>query len=123
MTTYQIGTSIPALANADTVFGVLPRSEYSPGRQIETHAGTVINRGYPRTTWIFNAVTVAVWDTIKNTYLAGELSGETYVTTRDDEDDWDSYRVIMRLPNPQGLRRWGGKYLDVEIEIILVEAP
>jgi len=123
MTTYQIGTSIVGLVNADTVFGVEPRSQYVPGVAVETHAGTIVYRGYPRSIWTFAAVDVTVWDTVKNTYLAGELTGETYVTTRDDEDDWDSYRVIMRLPNPEDLDRWGEKYLDVEIEIVLVEAP
>jgi hypothetical protein len=123
MTTYQIGTSIATLANVDTVCGILPRSRYSPGKEIETHAGTRVYRGYPRSVWTFDALTVAVWDTLKNTYLGGDLSGETYVTTRDDEDDWDSYRVIARLPTPDSLQRWGGRYLDIEIELILVEAP
>jgi hypothetical protein len=123
MTTYQIGTSIGTLADADTVFGVLPASQYNPGREVTTHAGTMIYRGYPRSTWVFNAIAVSVWDTVKTTYLAGALSGETYITTRDDDDDWDSYRTIMTLPNPAGLRRWGEKYLDVKIEFVLVEAP
>lgn len=122
MTTYQIGTSTGTLVEAETVFGVQPASVYQPGgERLETFSGGLAYLGYPRSTWRFKALSITNWASVRTTYLGGNYHGEVYVRTRDDADTWAVYRAIMRLPDPSSLRRWSSRYLDVDIEIILVE--
>ena len=123
---YEVGTSQPGLTAADGVFGRDPRTRYSPGEYAKTQAGTVVARGYARSFWTFDYLERANWDTYKTTYLGGEYSAATFISTRDDEDDFADYSVIAILPNPETLERSvasGGVdvYLNVEIEFILIE--
>ncbi|MBN1261093.1 MAG: hypothetical protein JXB35_10470 [Anaerolineae bacterium] len=122
MGNYRIGSAYP-LDSSDlcvTRFGVDPRSTYSPGAESKhTLDGTLAYVGYPRSTWQFASLTIAQWSALKT--LASGYSGTVYVETRDDDDTWNSWLAILRLPDPASLNRWGGKYLDVSLELILIE--
>lgn len=121
MTTYQIGTSLLTLVEAETVFGTQPASTYQPGDRLETFSGSLAYLGYPRSIWRFAAISVTDWASLRSTYLGSEYSGEVYVRTRDDTDTWAEYRAILRLPDPATLQRWTEHYIDVDVELILVE--
>ncbi len=120
---YRIGDSIP-LSDADNcvaLFGYDPRSTYNPGAErLITLAGLTVDVGYPRSVWTFAALTVEQWDDLLD--IVGSYSGRVYIETRTDIDIFVVYRAIARLPEPRNLKRWGGVYQDVEIELILVEA-
>ena len=106
--------------NCETRFGRDPRSTYAPGSErLVTLAGTTVDVGYERVTWFFRWLTVEAWEDWLT--LVGGYSGQVYVETRDDVDDWAEYSAIARLPRPSTLRRRGGKYLDVTVELILLE--
>ena len=119
---YRISDTFP-LVDADlcaVLFGYDPRSAYNPGAErLTTLAGTTVDIGYPRAVWTFAALTIAQWESLLD--LVGAYSGEVYVETRDDVDDWYQWRAIARLPEPRTLDRWGGYYRGVEIEFVLLE--
>ena len=120
--TYRIGTSTPLSAadNCETLFDRDPRGTYNPGAErVETLDGTTVDVGYPRATWTYRALSIDHWDDLKT--LIGGYSGQVYVETRDDVDTWSTYRAIARIPEPARLRRWGQKYLDVVIDLVLLE--
>ena len=122
MTTYQLGTTSSNMTDAVTTLGADPQGTYAPGGEREAALdGTLKYRGFPRATWTFAFLTLARWLTLKNTLASGSLSGACYIRTRDDEDTWQTYQAISRLPDTADLKRWGGRYLDVEIEFLLVE--
>jgi len=119
---YQIGTSQPTLEPVTGVVGFDPRATYAPGTdRPRTGSGTRLYRGYPIATWTFKAISIAVWDDLKTTYLGGEHSGETYIETRDDEGNYTQWRAVMTLPDSADLNRWGEVYRDVTIEFLLIE--
>ena len=121
MTTYQMGTASTNLADVKTTLGVDPQGTYAPGGEREAALdGTLKYRGFPRATWTFAALTLARWTTLKNTLASGGLSGTCYIRTRNDVDTWTVWQAISRLPYTEGLKRWGGRYLDVKIEFLLV---
>jgi hypothetical protein len=120
---YRIGASTPLSDddNAAVLFGYDPRSTYNPGAErLVTLAGTTVDVGYPRAVWTFAALTVEQWEDLLE--LVGGYSGEVYVETRNDIDEFDEYRTIARLPEPRDLERWGGYYQNITVELLLVEA-
>ena len=120
MSDYQIGATEATLAAVSTLTGVPPRSTYAPGgERVRTVAGTQVDVGYPRVTWTFRWLTVAQWNALLT--VVGGVSGMVYVETRDDVDAWSTYYAIANLPNVAELERWGGGYMDVQIEMILLE--
>lgn len=100
-----------------------PGTEYRPGRSgVILGDGTLLWRGYPLSVWRWGWMTITEWTALK-TYLAGgEYSAECYVEVRDDEDSYTRYQAIVRFPNPADLRRGDGRYMDVSLEFVLVEA-
>jgi hypothetical protein len=125
---YRIGDTSPLTDadNARALFGYDPRATYNPGAErLTTLAGTTVDVGYPRAVWTFAALTIEQWDDLLT--LVGGYSGEVYVETRDDVDEFEEYRAIARLPEPRDLERWGGHYRNVNVELVLLalilEAP
>jgi hypothetical protein len=43
-----------------------------------------------------------------------------YVETSDDMGDFYVYTAIATLPDPGTLERWGGRYLNVVIDFVLL---
>lgn len=119
---YRISDASP-LTDADnckTLFGYDPRSTYNPGAEVVvTIAGTLAYVGYPRVTWTFPALSIELWEDLLE--LVGDYSGQVYIETRDDIDDWYDWRALARLPEPRTLDRYGGVYKNVEIELLLIE--
>ncbi len=119
---YKISDSAP-LTDADAcrvLFGYDPRVTYNPGAEVvRDHGGGLQFVGYPRATWTFAVLSIEHWEDLLD--LVGGYSGEVYVETRNDVDNWLTYRAIARLPEPRTLNRWGGYYRDVTIELILIE--
>ncbi len=125
MAYYQIGQTSGTLASAETVFGHDPKSTYAPGgAMVRTASGSIDIVGYARSVWQFAAMDVSTFDSAKTALFSddGTYSGEGYVETRDDNDDNVASDCVINFPDPRNLRRWGGKYLDVTIEIILLDA-
>lgn len=118
---YRLGDTTPLndADNAVALFGYDPASTYNPGERLVTLAGTTVDTGYPRSVWTFAALTVEQWEDLID--LVGGYSGQVYVETRNDIDEFDEYRAIARLPEPRSLMRWGGYYRDVSIEFVLLE--
>jgi len=119
---YRIAATFP-LVDADKCtawLGHAPRSTYNPGAErLTTLAGTTVDVGYPRAVWAFAALSIAQWSALRD--LVGGYSGEVYVETRNDVDEWQQWRALARLPEPRTLERWGGYYRDVEIGLVLLE--
>lgn len=119
---YQMGATEGALASVTSQISHDPRATYAPGSDRQpTLSGTLTYRGYARATWVWDAVSLDDWGTLKDTLAAGGHSDECYIQTRNDEDTYANYRAIARLPNPAELERWGGHYLNVTVEFILLE--
>jgi len=121
---YRIGATAPLddNNNVETVFGFGrdPRATYNPGAEsVLTLAGTLAYVGYPRATWRFAALTIAQWADLLT--LIGDYSGEVYIETRNDIDEWAQWRALARLPEPRTLDRWGAHYREVEVEFLLLE--
>lgn len=120
---YKIGSSTP-LSGSDTTetrFGVDPKATYSPGgERVLKLNGVREFEGYARATWTFAALTIAQFEALRS--LLSGYSGTCYVETRNANDVYDEYSAIATLPDPSSLDRWGGYYLDVTIEIVLLEA-
>ena len=120
---YKIGASTP-LGSGDTTqtrCGVDPRATYSPGgERVQQLNGVQAFVGYPRATWTFKALTVAQFETLRS--LLSGYSGACYVETRNAADAFTEYSAIVTLPDPGSLNRWGEKYRDVMLEIVLLEA-
>jgi len=105
-----------------TALPVQPRSQYAPGgERAIAGSGKLTYQGYARSLWNFDYLTVAQWGSLKDLVAEGGFSGTGYVITRTDEDVWALYRVISRFPEPEQLKRWGGGYETIEIELILVQ--
>ncbi len=118
---YELGATVGTMVTAVTLCGTDPQATYSPGAErVTTVAGTLVDVGFPRVTWTFAALTVAQWGALGT--LIGGAAGVIYIQTRDDVDDWATYEVIARLPDPGTLTRWGGVYRDVTVEFVLLEA-
>ena len=125
MTTYELGLTALTMTDADTLFGTYPRSSYAPGAElVNDHGGGLVAVGYPRSIWTWTAIPVTTYTSVIQTTLSfatGTYSGEVYLQTRDEFDAWTTYRAYLRLPNPQGLDRWGDKYRNVSWEFVLLE--
>jgi hypothetical protein len=105
-----------------TTLPVSPKSQYAPGgERAITGSGQLTYQGYARVVWTFAWLTVAQWGSLKDLLAGGGFSGTGYVITRTDEDVWALYRAISRFPEPEQLKRWGGGYEEVEIELVLVQ--
>lgn len=117
-------TLIAVFPTAQSVFGVAPSSSYKYGAELTpTGDGGQLWRGYPRTVWRFKAIPVTTYATAIVTTLgitAGNASGIVYVYTRNEYDTWSYYQALLRVPDPTTLNRWGGHYLDVALEFILL---
>lgn len=50
---YQVGNASANMIDAKTFFGVYPRSVWTPGERVATHASTVVYRGYAHSVWNF----------------------------------------------------------------------
>ena len=119
---YQMGATEGTLANVTAQIELNPRATYAPGvDRRPTLSGTLSYRGYARATWTWEALSLIDWGTLKDTLAGGGHSDECYIQTRNDEDTYTNYRAIARLPNPAELERWGGHYLNVTVEFILLE--
>jgi len=118
-------TLIAVFPTAQSVFGVAPSSSPKYGAELApTGDGGQLWRGYPRAIWTFKAIPVATYTTAITSTLgitAGYASGQVYLYTRNEYDTWAYYRAILRLPDPTTLNRWGGHYLEVALEFILLE--
>ena len=102
---------------------IYPRSVFAPGAEsVITGTGTQSWRGFPRSTWTWAGMSIAEWSALKALLTPGSYSDLCYVETRDDDDVWAVYHAAVRLPDPGNLRRWGEKYLGVDIEFILFDA-
>ena len=119
---YRISNTHPFVA-ADlcaTRFDYDPQTTYNPGAGRVTNLdGTTTDTGYARSVWTFAALSVAQWEALIT--LVGGYSGEVYIETRDDVDNWYEWRALARLPEPRELTRWGGYYQNVSVEFLLIE--
>ena len=98
---YRIGDAEPLGDddNCRALFGYDPRSTYNPGAErLTTLAGTTVDVGYPRAVWTFAALSIAQWGDLLD--IVGGYSGEVYIETRDDVDEWGQWRALARLPEP-----------------------
>jgi len=115
----QSSTFTDATELVQNVVGYTPAATYTPGgTRVLTLAGLQTFVGYPRAAWTLAFLTVAQWETLKD--LVGGLSALCYCETHDDENDWYVYHAIGTLPDPKTLKRWGGGYQDVVLELVLL---
>lgn len=122
---YEIGDALLTLVDVKTLLGFYPQSVYAPGAEFVTdHGGGLRVVGYPRSTWTFAALSVADYEDLLQTtlgFVTGQYSGEVYIATRDEFDNWADWRALLRCPFPGALERHGGHYLNVQLEFILLE--
>jgi len=120
---YQIGPTSGTMEDAKERLGYYPRSSYVQELE-DDHAGGRRPVGYPRSAWIFAALTLDQYKALVQTLLTlttGEYSHEVYIETRDEWDNYQTYRAMMRLPDPETLDRWGETYKDVVLNFTLLE--
>lgn len=124
---YEIGDALLTLADVKELLGYYPRSAYAPGAElVNDHGGGLQVVGYPRSTWTFAALSIEDYEELLQTTLGfslGQYSGECYICTRDEFDNWEDYYALLRLPNPATLERHGEHYLNLQLEFVLLEIP
>jgi len=120
----ESGRSFYILRKATDLFSAHVKSIPYAGQRRLTLAGTERVRGYARSTWLIDLLTVAEWTAARDFILGADtIAGSCYCETRDNDDNWYVYETILNWPSSQNLERRasGGNYLDVRLPLILVE--
>ena len=120
---YQLGLTEIGMVAATTWFGGFdPHSRYAPaGELVQAHSGELVEQGYPVSTWVIDGISVVNYAALRSGLSMTGYSAEVYIETRDEDDVYNTYRSLLRLPNPVTLERWSEHYQDVELEFVLLE--
>jgi hypothetical protein len=125
---YAIGSDPEDMTNVEALesdrIAVPPRGlAVEPYSVYRTAAsGTVYGDGYPQTKWVFDTVDQGFLDSLLS-YISG-ASGQVYITTRDDDGDYTTYRAIMHRPrvHQEMSPAYGDNWHDVTIRFTRLEA-
>lgn len=120
---YLIGVDVDHLVTAAALFGCEPASAPKPGAELaQTGDAGAVWRGYPRTTWLFDGVTVTNYSAALTAlgFSAGDAARGVAIYTRNELDTWAYYVAMLRLPDPSELERWSGVYKGLTLEFILL---
>jgi hypothetical protein len=127
LTTYcKVGSSYSDLSDAGVFFGSAsdvrtPRSTYQPGQPVVALSGKKYYVGYPIAVWALPVITLDTWRRIKSRLSQLAYSGECWIQTHDDDQNWFIARCVLRLPEPTDLERAAAKYINVKLEFVIVE--
>jgi hypothetical protein len=117
---YALGTSAPPAA-IDTLLGAtaltgsrLPQDRFYAAEQtLDRVDGHQADQGLPYVVWAFGVLSQAMLDNLR--VICPGRSADVYLTTRDDDGNFETYTAIMLWPvNLAERRQLGGKFVSVE---------